>query len=215
MSEDTKPMILNTAERLFADRGVESTSLRTITAEAGVNLASVNYHFGSKEGLVHALFRRRFEPLNQRRTELFDQIEAQNPSGPPPVGDVLRALIEPTIQMMLDHPEFMRLCGWLMSSSSDKRNSFIDERFGAIRTRVIALLRRALPDLPEEEIHWRIHFIVGAMVHTWTRFQDLVRDGYKHPQQDVTKLVVHRLVLAGEAILTATSLHPSSAGNNQ
>ena len=113
MSADIKPTILDAAECLFATHGVEATSLRAITKEADVNLAAVNYHFGSKDGLVQAIFKRRFEPLNARRMELFDALEAKHQSAPSPVADILRALIAPTIDMMLRHPEFMRLTGWL------------------------------------------------------------------------------------------------------
>ena len=203
MSTDIKPTILDAAERLFAAHGVEATSLRAITAEAGVNLAAVNYHFGSKDGLLRAIFERRFEPLNARRMELFDELDAQNPSAQPPIAGVMRALIAPTITMMLRHPEFMRLSGWLLSASPEKRRAFIDERFGAIRERVTGLLARCLPDLPAEELRWRLHFIVGAMIHTWTRCQDLLEDGQGRLAPDEEQRLVDRLVQAGESILTA------------
>ena len=73
---ETKNRILDAAERLFADFGYKATSLRDITSEAGVNLASVNYHFGSKEALLAALLERNFAPVNRRRIELLDALEA-------------------------------------------------------------------------------------------------------------------------------------------
>ena len=70
---DTKNDLLEAAEKLFAEHGFARSSLRAITREAGANLASVNYHFGSKEGLVRAVFARRLEPLNQERLALLDR----------------------------------------------------------------------------------------------------------------------------------------------
>ena len=77
MAIDTKDRILDTAERLFADKGYPATSLRDITNEAGVNLAAVNYHFGSKEALLSAVLDRRIGPVNEKRLELLDAAEAQ------------------------------------------------------------------------------------------------------------------------------------------
>ena len=66
---DTKERILDSAEKLFADAGFDGTSLRGITAGAGVNLAAVHYYFGSKEALVQAVLARRLEPINRRRID--------------------------------------------------------------------------------------------------------------------------------------------------
>ena len=79
---NTKDRILDTAERLFARDGFEATSLRSITAEAGVNLAAINYHFQSKEALVQAVIGRRMGPMNDRRLALLDAYEAQAATPP-------------------------------------------------------------------------------------------------------------------------------------
>ena len=78
MATDTKDRILDAAERLFADKGYSATSLRDITQEAEVNLAAVNYHFGSKEALLTALLERRLDPVNRKRLELLDAAEAED-----------------------------------------------------------------------------------------------------------------------------------------
>ena len=72
----TKDRILDAAEGLFAQQGFSATSLRAITAQAGVNLAAVNYHFGSKDGLLEAVFVRRLGPLNDERLALLDEAES-------------------------------------------------------------------------------------------------------------------------------------------
>ena len=70
---DTKQRILDVAERLFATRGFHATSLRAITRAAEVNLAAVNYHFGSKDALLEAVMLRRLGPLNEIRQARLDQ----------------------------------------------------------------------------------------------------------------------------------------------
>src|SRR5215472_3794191 len=97
---NTKTKILNTAERLFAHHGVEATSLRAITAEAGVNLAAVNYHFQSKEALLHAVIARRLDPINQRRLAMLDACEGAAGDGPLPPAQVLDALLRPVLEIL-------------------------------------------------------------------------------------------------------------------
>src|SRR3954453_20324524 len=76
-SADTKTRILDAAERLFVEHGFEATSLRSLTSAAGVNLAAVNYHFGSKEELFQAVLTRRLDPMNQERIDLLAKVERE------------------------------------------------------------------------------------------------------------------------------------------
>src|SRR5579859_4078456 len=96
----TKDRILDAAERLFAHKGIEATSLRTITAEAGVNLAAVNYHFQSKEALMHAVIARRLDPINQRRLAMLDAYEAEAAGAPVPLNQLLEAMLRPIFEML-------------------------------------------------------------------------------------------------------------------
>src|SRR5271166_1991773 len=95
----TKDRILDAAERLFARDGIEATSLRTITAEAGANLAAVNYHFQSKDALVKSVVARRVCPVNERRLALLDACEAAAGDGPLPVEQVLDAFLRPVMEL--------------------------------------------------------------------------------------------------------------------
>src|SRR5437762_13635541 len=76
-SPDTKTRILDAGEHLFMEHGFEATSLRQLTSAAGVNLAAVNYHFGSKEELFQAVLTRRLDPMNQERIQLLDRLERE------------------------------------------------------------------------------------------------------------------------------------------
>ena len=96
----TKERILGAAETLFARYGFAGASLRQVTAAANVNLAAVNYHFGSKDNLIEEVFRRRLDELNARRLEALKSalaIEA------PQLEDVLGAFIRPALDVSLDH----------------------------------------------------------------------------------------------------------------
>jgi len=93
----TKAQVLAAAERLFALNGFQNVSVRDITAEAGVNLASVNYHFGSKDALLFEIFRRRTSELNRERARMLHEA-ADRHEGKPPVREILRALFEPPLR---------------------------------------------------------------------------------------------------------------------
>ena len=81
---ETKERILDAAETLFMEHGYEATSLRALTTAADVNLAAVNYHFGTKEELFQAVLTRRLDPMNQRRLELLTRFEAESAPKPLP-----------------------------------------------------------------------------------------------------------------------------------
>jgi len=79
---DTRERILDAAESLFVEHGFEATSMRMITGRAGVNLAAINYHFGSKEALIQDVFRRRLTWLNQERLRALERYEAEAKGAP-------------------------------------------------------------------------------------------------------------------------------------
>ncbi|MCE2515677.1 MAG: TetR family transcriptional regulator [Acidobacteria bacterium] len=167
MASETKDRILDVAERLFADRGYPATSLRDITAEAAVNLASVNYHFGAKESLLAALLERRFAPLNRRRLELLDEIEVEVGAGRPAVEEVLRAFLAPPFEMQqkwgASGRTFLRLVGRLHAETNDEHRATYLRHFEEVRRRFTSALHRALPHLEATDVHWRMMFLMGSM----------------------------------------------------
>ena len=104
---DTKHKILNAAQYLFAREGFKGTSLRDITGMAGVNIAAINYHFGSKEALLKAVLERKLIPLNEIRIERLKSVTdaAQKQGTAPKVRDLLLAFIEPTFQLKDTSPD--------------------------------------------------------------------------------------------------------------
>jgi len=168
---DTKQRILDVSERLFADQGFAGTSLRGIIGDAGVNLAAVHYHFRSKEALLEAVLIRRIGPLNQERLELLDECGKS-----PQLEDVLNAMFEPTIRMILSSSEgriFGKLVGRLHSETAGIFIDIAKRHFGPVTQRFKEALRHAVPDVPIEELYWRMHFAVGAMAHTLSCWDQL------------------------------------------
>ena len=165
---DTKQRILDSAERLFAAQGVEATSLRTIIADARVNLAAIHYHYHSKEDLLDAVLMRRIGPVNRERLKMLDAC------GPEPsLEAVLEAFIAPAVRVANQSKPFVCLMGRIISERSNRLPRMIQQHFQETLQRFRAALGGAAPELSEAELFWRIHFTVGAMAHTLRANDDM------------------------------------------
>lgn len=168
---DTKQLILDTSELLFAHRGYRGTSLRSITEKAGVNLAAVNYHFGSKQRLLEEVIKRRIIPLNRIRRKRIEEVreEAGKKNKRPDVKAVLFAFIEPTLSFKENNPGARNFIAFISRSFSDPDDTvkktfhrFIKPMFQLLSEAV----HEALPKLSQEDIFWRLHFTIGALIHS-------------------------------------------------
>ncbi|MGC3963391.1 MAG: TetR family transcriptional regulator [Rhodocyclaceae bacterium] len=166
-SSDTAARILDAAEKLFAEHGFDGTSMRLITSVAGVNLASVNYHFGSKEGLFQEVFRRRLTELNMHRLAMLDRAEAAAGGAPLKPSAVLEGFFGPALDMAADTEQgghtFMRLLGRTYTEPAEFVRKFMADEYAQVVARYTDALYRSLPDVPRAEIMWRFHFMMGAM----------------------------------------------------
>src|SRR6185503_3790882 len=110
---ETRTRILDAAEELFMLHGFEGTSMRLLTSRAGVNLAAVNYHFGSKDALIEALFRRKLDPMNTARLAELERLESEGRPLAPEA--IIRAFVGPSLRHMEDAKgggrNFIRLLG--------------------------------------------------------------------------------------------------------
>jgi AcrR family transcriptional regulator len=167
---DTKGKILDVAERLFADQGFSPTSLRQITSQAGVNLAAVNYHFGSKDTLIESVISRRMEPINKARLESLGRLEAEADEQGPALEEIVEAFIAPPLRMShaarKDSSIFMRLMGRVMSEPGEHAKMIFAESLRETVQRFTTALGRSLPGLSQADILWRLVFMAGTMVHT-------------------------------------------------
>ncbi len=170
--KDTSKAILDAAEQLFSERGFAETSLRTITSRAGVNLAAVNYHFGSKKSLIHAVFARFLTPFtDQLRLELGSYEQRLN-TQPVELRELLGLVFCTALQTCADQPErlnrFMRLLGLAYTQGQGHIKRYLNREYGQEYARFSDLLRCAMPELSAEELFWRFHFMLGAVMFTFS-----------------------------------------------
>ena len=168
--QDTKRQIIDVAQRLFAENGFESVSLRHITAEAGVNVAAVNYHFGSKEKLIDAVIERRIVPINDRRLQMLGDLEERFGDDPVPTKEIVRALLLPLLEevrsSVLGEKLFYKLMGRCLSHRGFEIPSSVIGQFHEVVKRFTEAILKGKPDLSPREIVWRLHFTAGVLIQT-------------------------------------------------
>jgi AcrR family transcriptional regulator len=160
--------ILEVAERLFAEHGMSGVGLRAICAEAEVNLASIAYYFGSKDGLLGALFAQRAAPIAQERLRLLAHCfkDGQQPA----LEDILEAFLRPAlvlgVQPQFGGPAFVKLRARLATEPEALSRKILSKAFDLSSKKFIDAIAQAVADVPRAEIEWRFHFMLGAMFYT-------------------------------------------------
>jgi AcrR family transcriptional regulator len=195
-SDQTRSAILAAAERLYADRGFGDVTLRDIVAAANVNLAAVNYHFGSKDELIAELFVTRSIALNRERLTDLRAAEEQN-GGRAPIDMILRALVGPTLRGCLG-PESHRSTSarFMIRASIESvppirriKNREIDHL-----RKFAAAMRRSLPERSEDEIYWGLHFALAMAHHTIRESERLIKLSESKCNLDDVEGVIERVV---------------------
>jgi len=161
---ETRTRILDAAEELFMQHGFEGTSMRHLTSRAGVNLAAVNYHFGSKHALIEAVFRRRLDPMNTERIAALERLENPSPE------NIIRAFVAPSLRLIEDAKggsrNFSRLLGRTYTEPAKSVRALIGQMYAPTMERYKSALERALPQMPPDELVWRMHFMFGTLAYT-------------------------------------------------
>lgn len=167
--EETRTLILDTAEGMFATHGYSGVTMRALTAAAGVNLAAVNYHFGSKDALLLEVFRRGGLSINRERARLLRAAEARSAPEPAPVREILRALFEPPLRATLTEQRktggrsiYMQFVARAVLDGPPEMRALIEQDVRHLE-RFVDALSRALPHLAREDLLWRFHFAMGAL----------------------------------------------------
>ena len=174
---DTVERILHAATLLFAERGSAETSLRTITGMADVNLAAVNYHFGSKKELIQAVFFRFMSPFCRELDKELDILENQHPGDGPAIEVILKCifdtLIKATEEIHEDPQIFMRLLGLAYTQSQEHLRHYMVATFGKIYSKCVGMINQACPTLDHIEFYWRMYFMLGAAVFTLSSYDSI------------------------------------------
>ena len=166
----TKDRILGAAEELFAQHGFAGTSLRQVTSRADVNIAAVNYHFGSKENLVNEVFRRRMDEMSKRRLAALKAAQSGHPGELEPV---LAAFVEPALAMAQDRHgggAFIRVIARAYAEKNDSLRKFLSDQYGHVLREFAKAIAACVPDLSKEELYWRLDFLAGALTYAMADF---------------------------------------------
>ncbi len=163
----TKDRILNATEALFITRGFDGTSLRAITTDAAVNLAAVNYHFGSKEELFALVITRRIDVLNADRLRRLDALEAKGLDTALGAEQIIATLFMPALALARDTAhggeDFLRLLGRAYADPSPFVHGLLAERYAATNARFKSAFSRVLPELAGDDLSMRLHFILDSV----------------------------------------------------
>ncbi|RYV01745.1 TetR family transcriptional regulator [Shewanella sp. OPT22] len=172
--QDTKTKILNAAEKLFAERGFSETSLRLITSKAEVNLASVNYHFGSKKELIRAVLARYLDLFMPTASRAIGSLDKQNST----LDDVFSCLVQPLLDMNQLHEQgtsnFLQLLGRGYFESQGHLRWFITTHYQEPLMKFVHAVQACAPHIPAAEMFWRLHFTLGTVVFTMASSDALV-----------------------------------------
>ncbi|MGO2148674.1 TetR family transcriptional regulator, partial [Halomonas sp.] len=154
-----------------------------------VNLAAVNYHFGSKKALIQAVFSRYLDPFTQRFHGALDELEAHYADRAIPLEELLETMATTVLAVPAERDSlkvFMRLLGLAYSQAQGHLRRHIQEQYGDVFTRFTGLVRKATPDLPDAERFWRLHFMLGTVIFTLSGLDALRDIASKDYQEQVT-----------------------------
>ncbi|KAF1709790.1 TetR family transcriptional regulator [Pseudoxanthomonas kalamensis DSM 18571] len=166
----TKDRILGAAEELFAQHGFAGTSLRQVTTRADVNIAAVNYHFGSKENLVNEVFRRRMDVMSAHRLEQLHRAQAERPED---LEAILAAFVEPALAMAQDRHgggAFIRVIARAYAEKNDSLRQFLSDQYGHVQREFARAIAACLPALSKQELYLRLDFLGGALTYAMADF---------------------------------------------
>ena len=196
-SEDVQNRLLDTAERLFCEKGFDRVSVRELTAEANCNIAAVNYHFGSKQKLYAEMFRRQFAIMVNGHLETFGQVLADPNST---LEGLLRAVIEPPIRRVSENERGGRVMRLLIREIMNRQ---IDAEYMCkdMKTKFFDQLGKAIirfvPEIPEEKILMITFSFDGVVLHPFLfmDFYDKMMPGFT-----VDELIDHMVKFVAAAI---------------
>ena len=208
----TAKKIMIAAESLFAEQGFAETTMREITGAANVNLAAVNYHFGSKKGLISAVAEKYLTPLTASLQKAVEEHQAVNPDRIITAEELLEMLMRCLLQLGKSRQfalqVFMRLLELIYMKNQEELRDAMVERYGAQFAPFVALLKQDSAIMEDEEFFWRLHFLLGSVVFTLSNFQTLVAIELREfERQAEVERILHRMIPVLVAGLQARAEH--------
>ena len=205
-SDHTRSAILSAAERLYADRGFGDVTLRDIVASASVNLAAVNYHFGSKDELIAELFVTRSLATNRERLNELKAAEEAG-GGRADIDAIFRALVGPTLRGCLGpSSEGSTAARFMIRASIESvppirriKNREVDHL-----RKFAAAMRRSLPGRAEPDLYWGLHFALAMAHHTIRERERLTKLSEGLCDLDDVQGIVERVVAVSVMALTGS-----------
>ena len=208
-SFSTKDRILGAAEELFAQYGFAGTSLRQVTSHADVNIAAVNYHFGSKENLVNEVFRRRMDEMTAAR---LGQLEQARSSQPGDLRAVLAAFVEPALALAQDRQSggaFVRVIARAYAEKNDNLRKFLSDHYGHVLREFGKAIGACVPGLSKEELYWRLDFLAGSLTYAMADF-GLIKRPHNISEAEHRRKAAQELIHFAEAGFRASVRTPAS-----
>jgi AcrR family transcriptional regulator len=182
--DDTPTRILDAAERLFAERGIEAVSVRSILAAAGVNPALAHYHFGNREGLVAELLRTRIAPVAQEIGRALDEVDARGAEAT--LEDVLRAYFTPSARCVLSRPQFGRLFAQLLYSPDQRIRELGRESIRGMLSRFAEIAAKRVPGHVEpKRLLLRLILLIGGPSHLSANWEGVMQTARRRLGPDV------------------------------
>lgn len=208
----TAKKIMVAAEALFAEQGFAETTMREITGAAKVNLAAVNYHFGSKKGLISAVAEKYLSPLASHLNTALDERVSVAGDETISAEELLEILMRCLLQMgkakQFALPVFMRLLELIYMKNQDELRDAMISRYSVQFTPFIELIRKDAAIMSDEEFFWRLHFLLGSVVFTLSNFQTLVAIEMREFERVAeVERILHRMIPVLVAGLHARADH--------
>ncbi len=196
---DTSQSIVRAAELLFAENGFAETTVRQITAKAGVNLAAVNYHFGSKKGLVLAVAEKFLVPLcDHVEQSLEERLSASEFRVS--LEEALEILMRSLLMVNRDNDQalavFMRLLELAYMQNQEDLRDFLIERYGQRFQELIRIVREDAAPMEDDEFFWRLHFLLGSITFTLSNYHTIsaLEKREFHRDDAAVEEVLHRMI---------------------
>jgi AcrR family transcriptional regulator len=164
-STETKEQIITVAEEMFAEHGFVGTTLRNVVSKAGVNIAAVHYHFGSKEELFRAVVARFAHPVVEQELNLLSELKARDEL--PSVEEILLAMLKPSLDILsqdedtrLIRAKFMGRC----RTEPEPFQSIAYEEFAPATEAFLDVLQRVLPEQSRSQLGWKLDLVITALI---------------------------------------------------